>query len=118
MRCPKSLTAEADVRSAKAAHDFNFVYRASFRPVHKACCDWTAGAILEACDPVGRDRLSISCFLRDEAGAGAIEYGLLACIVALVVVFAAAKGMSPQLLLTIAQALAGDQGVLPPSAGE
>jgi Flp pilus assembly pilin Flp len=54
---------------------------------------------------VGRDRFSISRFFKDEAGAGAIEYGLLACIVALVVVFAAAKGVSPKLLVNIARAL-------------
>jgi len=67
---------------------------------------------------VGRDRFSIGRFLKDEAGAGVIEYGLLACIVALVVVFAAAKGVSPKLLMAIARGLSGNHQIIPPSPGE
>ena len=86
--------------------------------MQKPCCDWTAGEIFEACGPVGRDRFSICRFLKDEAGAGVIEYGLLACIVALVVVFAAAKGVSPKLLVTIARTLSGNHETIPSSPGE
>jgi Flp pilus assembly pilin Flp len=44
---------------------------------------------------VGRDRFSASHFLRDESGASSIEHALLACIFALVIVYAVASGLSP-----------------------
>jgi Flp pilus assembly pilin Flp len=46
-------------------------------------------------DPVGRDRFSAGCFGRDESGASSIEHGLLACIFALVIVYAVAIGFTP-----------------------
>jgi Flp pilus assembly pilin Flp len=46
-------------------------------------------------DPVGRDRFSAGRFGRDESGASSIEHGLLACIFALVIVYAVAIGFTP-----------------------
>lgn len=44
---------------------------------------------------VRREQSSGRRFLAHEGGATAIEHALLACIVALVIVFAAARGLSP-----------------------
>jgi Flp pilus assembly pilin Flp len=44
---------------------------------------------------VGRDRISAGRFFRDESGATSIEHALLACIFALVIVYAVATGLSP-----------------------
>jgi Flp pilus assembly pilin Flp len=46
--------------------------------------------------PVGRDRLSAGRLFRNESGATSIEHGLLACIFALVIVYAVASGFSPK----------------------
>jgi Flp pilus assembly pilin Flp len=47
---------------------------------------------------MGKDRSLVFRVCKDQRGAGAIEYGLIACVVALVVVYAAARGVSPRLV--------------------
>jgi Flp pilus assembly pilin Flp len=44
---------------------------------------------------VERDRISASNFFRNESGATSIEHALLACVFALVIVYAVATGLSP-----------------------
>jgi Flp pilus assembly pilin Flp len=46
------------------------------------------------------------CFCKDERGASAIEYGLISCLIALVVVYAAAKGLTPTLVYQWAAVMA------------
>ena len=45
-----------------------------------------------------RGELLVFRFCKDECGAGAIEYGLISCLVALVVDYAVAKGLTPTLV--------------------
>jgi hypothetical protein len=63
-------------------------------------------AIFEAFGRVGRVRGLLTRFGGDHSGASAVEHALLACVVALVVVFAVAKGFSPRNFMVILQAIA------------
>jgi Flp pilus assembly pilin Flp len=56
---------------------------------------------------VGRERFFVRRFLRDESGASSIEHALLACIFALVVVYAVASGVSPAAVYEKVAAMTG-----------
>ena len=58
---------------------------------------------------VGRVRFWVRRFCANEGGASVIQHGLLACVFALVIVYAAARGVSPT---TIYERVARITGVL------
>ena len=55
---------------------------------------------------MGRVRGLLTRFCGDHSGASAVEHALLACVVALVIVFAVAKEFSPRNFVAILQAIA------------
>ena len=61
--------------------------------------------IFEAFGAVARVRKLLTRLCGDQAGASAVEHALLACVVALVIVFAVAKGFSPRNFVAILQAI-------------